>query len=231
MQLQIFKIICVLSLVSIIHSQEDNNNYTSHNNKNIVSYVYDGGSSRLKLTESKPMKIFLNSNETLIATALINVNPSTVTGNCICMCKITIHIWYVYGQTTRSKTTMFMYSLSYLFYEYISNLFKASMYCNSVSTISHLTLNFHIEHKWFFIHYSFVLNLLFSHKPNKTGVINDPLGQTHSHASSEQCFLLICFSRFEKWGRTDNMCEYNDPYRPWLWVGRVDQKFQNKYML
>ena len=34
---------------------------------------------------------------------------------------------------------------------------------------------------------------------HKTGVINDPLGQTHSHSS----FLLFCFSRFEKWGRTD----------------------------
>ena len=33
---------------------------------------------------------------------------------------------------------------------------------------------------------------------DKTGVINDPLGQTHSHASSEHCFLLFCFSRFEK---------------------------------
>ena len=38
---------------------------------------------------------------------------------------------------------------------------------------------------------------------NKTGGINDPLGQTHGHASSEHCFLLFCFSRFEKWGRTD----------------------------
>ena len=37
---------------------------------------------------------------------------------------------------------------------------------------------------------------------DKTGVINDPLGQTHSHVSSELCFLLFCFSRFEKWGRT-----------------------------
>ena len=39
---------------------------------------------------------------------------------------------------------------------------------------------------------------------DKTGVINDPLGQNHSHASSEHCFLLFCFSRFEKWtnGRT-----------------------------
>ena len=56
------------------------------------------------------------------------------------------------------------------------------------------------------------------------GVINDPLGQTHSHASSEHCFQLFCFFRFEKWGRTDNMCDNNDPYRPWLWVGRVDQQ-------
>ena len=38
---------------------------------------------------------------------------------------------------------------------------------------------------------------------HKTGVINDPIGQTHNHASSEHCFLLFCFSRFEKWGRTD----------------------------
>ena len=40
-------------------------------------------------------------------------------------------------------------------------------------------------------------------RTDKTGVINDPLGQTHSHASSEHCVLLFCFSRFEKWGRTD----------------------------
>ena len=50
---------------------------------------------------------------------------------------------------------------------------------------------------------------------NKTGVIHDPLGQTHGHASSEHCFLLFCFSGFKKWGptyvRTDNMCENNYP--------------------
>ena len=34
-------------------------------------------------------------------------------------------------------------------------------------------------------------------------MIHDPLGQTHNHVSSEHCFLLFCFSRFEKWGRTD----------------------------
>ena len=33
-------------------------------------------------------------------------------------------------------------------------------------------------------------------------VINDPLGQTHSLASSEHCFVLNLFC-FEKWGRTD----------------------------
>ena len=65
---------------------------------------------------------------------------------------------------------------------------------------------------------------------NKTGVINDPLGQTHSLASSEHCFLLFCFARSEKRGWTDNMCENNDPYRPWLWVGRVDQKRINRRM-
>ena len=44
----------------------------------------------------------------------------------------------------------------------------------------------------------------YSTKPKKykTGVINDPLGQTHSHTSSEYCFLF-CFARFEKLGRTD----------------------------
>ena len=70
-------------------------------------------------------------------------------------------------------------------------------------------------------------------KRKKTGIINDPLGQTHNYASSEHYFLLFCFSRFEKWGgrtdvrtdrRTDNMCENNYLYRQWLWVGRVDQK-------
>ena len=44
----------------------------------------------------------------------------------------------------------------------------------------------------------------------KTGVINDPLGQTHSQASSEHCFLLFYFSRDGRTdGRTDNMCENN----------------------
>ena len=31
---------------------------------------------------------------------------------------------------------------------------------------------------------------------------------------------LFCF---EKRGRTDDMCKNNDHYRPWLWVGLVDQ--------
>ena len=37
---------------------------------------------------------------------------------------------------------------------------------------------------------------------------------------------LFCYARFWKVGtdgRTDNMCENNDHYHPWLWVGQVDQ--------
>ena len=34
---------------------------------------------------------------------------------------------------------------------------------------------------------------------------------------------LSCFARFWK-VQTDNTCENNDHYRPWLWDGRVDQK-------
>ena len=39
-------------------------------------------------------------------------------------------------------------------------------------------------------------------------------------------FALFCFARFWKVGtdgRTDDICKNNDPYRPWLWVGREDQ--------
>ena len=42
---------------------------------------------------------------------------------------------------------------------------------------------------------------------HKTCVINDPLGQTHSLASSDRYFLLFCFARFEKWGQTDGRTE------------------------
>ena len=58
------------------------------------------------------------------------------------------------------------------------------------------------------------------------GVISDPLGQTNSLASSEHCFHLkfvLFLLDFVKCWRMDNMCENNDNYRPWLWVGRVDQ--------
>ena len=57
----------------------------------------------------------------------------------------------------------------------------------------------------------------------KTGVFNDPLGRTHSLASSEHCFL--CFEKWGRWWRTDNMYEKSNPYRKWLWFGRVDQLY------
>ena len=55
---------------------------------------------------------------------------------------------------------------------------------------------------------------------NKTSVTYDPLGQTHSLASN--FVTLLDFEKWRMYERTD-MCENNDPYRPWLWVGRVDQ--------
>ena len=89
------------------------------------------------------------------------------------------------------------------------------------------TLEHDIHNGYNLIH---ALKLLYSHnsqmKGNKTGVINDPLGQTLCLASSEHCFsLCLVLLDFEKWWRM-NMCENNEPYRPWLWVGRVDQLYE-----
>ena len=35
--------------------------------------------------------------------------------------------------------------------------------------------------------------------------------------------IVFCCFVFLENGRTDNMFQNNDPYRPWLGVGRVDQ--------
>ena len=55
----------------------------------------------------------------------------------------------------------------------------------------------------------------------KTGVINDLLGQTHNPASSDHYIHLeiVLFSKI----LTDDMCENSDHYRPWSWVGLVNQ--------
>ena len=42
--------------------------------------------------------------------------------------------------------------------------------------------------------------------------------------------FLFCFARLWKVG-TDNLCENNDNYRPWLWVSQVDQKAWQKNAL
>ena len=57
-------------------------------------------------------------------------------------------------------------------------------------------------------------------KKQDIGAINDPFDQTHSLASRSSLWFALL--DFEKWGRTD-VCANNCPYRPWLWVGRVDQ--------
>ena len=50
------------------------------------------------------------------------------------------------------------------------------------------------------VHYfSSNFNITFSIK-NKTGVINDPLGQIHSHAVGNIVFSCFCFARFQKSG-------------------------------
>ena len=64
--------------------------------------------------------------------------------------------------------------------------------------------------------------------PQDMCAINDPLGQTHSPASSDHYsrlkFVLFC-DNMEKWGRTyGNMWENNDHYRPGLGISLVDQK-------
>ena len=43
------------------------------------------------------------------------------------------------------------------------------------------------------------------------------------------CFVLLDLKSGDE--RTDNMCENNDHYRPWLWVGRVDQQWQTIILL
>ena len=62
-------------------------------------------------------------------------------------------------------------------------------------------------------------------KKRKTDVINDPLGQTHSLASSEYCFRLkfVLFRKVVTDARKDDICKNNYHYQPWLWVGREDQ--------
>ena len=58
----------------------------------------------------------------------------------------------------------------------------------------------------------------------KQGVINDPICQTHNSTSSDHyTWKLVCFARLWKWGRTDDICENSDHYRPWLLLGQVDQ--------
>ena len=53
--------------------------------------------------------------------------------------------------------------------------------------------------------------------------INDPLGQSNSPASR------LLFSIFCENLKSGDICEYSDHYRPWLWVGLVDQNV-SKYL-
>ena len=102
-----------------------------------------------------------------------------------------------------------------------------------------------LEHKLFFSKHRHALKIAifmmiidYNHQLSRTAkgkitkkstirVSDDPLGQTHSLANCEYCCRLksvLLLVDFEKCGRTDNMCENNDYYRPCLRVGWVDQK-------
>ena len=69
-------------------------------------------------------------------------------------------------------------------------------------------------------------NIIEKDNKYKTGVIDDPLGRPTVSPVANIVFAFVLLG-YEKWrrmdGRTDDMCKNYDPYRPWLWVGRVDQ--------
>ena len=60
---------------------------------------------------------------------------------------------------------------------------------NEIILLLYSTASSHISHH---------IEIIF----HKTGVINDPLGQTHSLTSREYCFRFVLLD-FEKWGWTD----------------------------
>ena len=70
---------------------------------------------------------------------------------------------------------------------------------------------------------------------SKLKYYNDPLGQTHSLASSELFSLCFVWLDFENLGRTDGrrtnaqVQKSIDQYQPLLWVGRVDQHMRSLY--
>ena len=84
----------------------------------------------------------------------------------------------------------------------------------------------HTSKKFKRFQFHFARPNLFLYKKTKNA-INDPLGQTYSRVSSNHYshfkFVLFCEILKNVDGRTDPTCENSDHYRPWLWVGLVDQ--------
>ena len=102
-------------------------------------------------------------------------------------CRLIWRLQHIY----RAKTFLFLNRLSRRWYAHgtqFRNIFTSSIWKNARKKI-----------EW-----------------DKTGVINDPLGQTHSHTSSEHDrFLLFCFSRFEKWGRANGRTDGQHVRKQW----------------
>ena len=89
------------------------------------------------------------------------------------------------------------------------------------------------------VRYNFFRNP-FNAYPDKDNQDRCHQWSTRPDPQSRSLFSVVfCFARFEKWGRTDgrtnertdNMCKNSDDhYRPWLWVGRVDQLLWIRYI-
>ena len=62
-------------------------------------------------------------------------------------------------------------------------------------------------------------------KIHKIDVVNDSLSQIHSPPSSDHYFYLrnVWLCLLLKSTDEHDICENSDHYRPWLWIGRVDQ--------
>ena len=70
---------------------------------------------------------------------------------------------------------------------------------------------------------AFLRSKSWKYKRNKTGVINDPLGQPTVPAGSD-CRLILKLWDGRTYGLTDTLCENSDHYRPGTVVGLVNQK-------
>ena len=99
----------------------------------------------------------------------------------------------------------------------MSSLISSPQHTYKIEYDNYNIFNFLSKFRYYGIwyeHTNYIMNIY------KTGVIDDPLGQTHSPACSNNFFHFKIALFFEI---LTYMCENCDHYRPWLWIGLVDQ--------